>query len=173
VVVGARQPGSNVLTALRRKLPDPALARWFADCPACTRYRFDMTLHELHEFRNGAPYLADPASRLVLPNGFGHRRTTGCVDGAGRLLADAAGRRGTAWMGLGHVESKCWRRCTRAGPRLDPRLCSIDRDGTGQGLTRLTLTPLGEIPTCLPITAISSSCILGRSSARETVRREG
>ncbi len=54
---------TNVLSELRRKAPDPAVARWFADRPAGTLYLSVLTLGEL---RKGIERLADPARRLAL-----------------------------------------------------------------------------------------------------------
>lgn len=54
---------TNVLSELRRKTPDPAVARWFADRPASTLYLSVLTLGEL---RKGVERLADPARRLAL-----------------------------------------------------------------------------------------------------------
>lgn len=54
---------TNVLSELRRKTPDPAVARWFADRPAGTLYLSVLTLGEL---RKGVERLADPARRLLL-----------------------------------------------------------------------------------------------------------
>lgn len=54
---------TNVLSELRRRTPDPAVARWFADRPAGTLYLSVLTLGEL---RKGVERLADPARRLAL-----------------------------------------------------------------------------------------------------------
>jgi toxin FitB len=54
---------TNVLSELRRKVPDPAVASWFADRPASTLYLSVLTLGEL---RKGVERLADPARRLAL-----------------------------------------------------------------------------------------------------------
>lgn len=54
---------STVLSELRRKVPDPAVARWFADRPAGTLYLSVLTLGEL---RKSIERLADPARRLAL-----------------------------------------------------------------------------------------------------------
>lgn len=54
---------TNVLSELRRKSPDPSVARWFADRPAGTLYLSVLTLGEL---RKGVERLADPARRLAL-----------------------------------------------------------------------------------------------------------
>ena len=54
---------TNVLSELRRKSPDPAVARWFADRPAGTLYLSVLTLGEL---RKGVERLADPVRRLAL-----------------------------------------------------------------------------------------------------------
>lgn len=53
----------NVLSELRRKTPDPAVARWFADRRAGTLYLSLLTLGEL---RKGIERLADPARRIAL-----------------------------------------------------------------------------------------------------------
>ena len=54
---------THVLSELRRKSPDPAVARWFADRPAGTLYLSVLTLGEL---RKGVERLADPVRRLAL-----------------------------------------------------------------------------------------------------------
>lgn len=54
---------TNVLSELRRKSPDPAVARWFADRPPGTLYLSVLTLGEL---RKGVERLADPVRRLAL-----------------------------------------------------------------------------------------------------------
>ena len=54
---------TNVLSELRRKSPDAAVARWFADRPAGTLFLSVLTLGEL---RKGIERLADPARRLAL-----------------------------------------------------------------------------------------------------------
>lgn len=54
---------TNVLSELRRKVPNPAVASWFADRPASTLYLSVLTLGEL---RKGVESLADPARRLPL-----------------------------------------------------------------------------------------------------------
>lgn len=54
---------TNVLSELRRRTPDAAVARWFRERPAGTLYLSVLTLGEL---RKGIEALADPARRLVL-----------------------------------------------------------------------------------------------------------
>ncbi len=54
---------THVLSELRRKSPDSAVARWFADRPAGTLYLSVLTLGEL---RKGVERLADPVRRLAL-----------------------------------------------------------------------------------------------------------
>ena len=54
---------TNVLSELRRRTPDPAVARWFADRPAGT---LDLSVLTLGALRKGVERLADPARRLAL-----------------------------------------------------------------------------------------------------------
>lgn len=54
---------TNVLLELRRKVPDPAVVRWFSQRPAGTLYLSVLTLGEL---RKGIEALADTPRRLVL-----------------------------------------------------------------------------------------------------------
>ena len=54
---------TSVLSKLRRKTPDPALARGLADSPAGTLY---LSVPALGELRKGIERLADPARRLAL-----------------------------------------------------------------------------------------------------------
>lgn len=54
---------TNVLSELRRKAPDPAVVRWFAQRPAGTLYLSVLTLGEI---RKGIEAMADSARRLVL-----------------------------------------------------------------------------------------------------------
>jgi predicted nucleic acid-binding protein len=54
---------TNVLSELRRKVPDPAVARWIADRPVSTLYLSVLTLGAL---RKGVERLADLARRLAL-----------------------------------------------------------------------------------------------------------
>lgn len=76
---------TNVLSELRRKTPEPAVARWFADRPASTLYLSVLTLGEL---RKGIERLAEPARRLALLDWL---ETELPAFFAGRLLAlDAA-----------------------------------------------------------------------------------
>jgi predicted nucleic acid-binding protein len=76
---------TNVLSELRRKSPDPSVARWFADRPAGTLYLSVLTLGEL---RKGVERLTEPARRLALLDWL---ETELPAFFAGRLLAvDAA-----------------------------------------------------------------------------------
>lgn len=54
---------THVLSELRRKVTDLAVARWFADRPVSTLHLSVLTLGEL---RKGVERLADPARRLAL-----------------------------------------------------------------------------------------------------------
>ena len=54
---------TNVLSELRRKLPDPAVLRWFSQRPAGTLYLSVLTLGEI---RKGVEALADLPRRLAL-----------------------------------------------------------------------------------------------------------
>jgi predicted nucleic acid-binding protein len=54
---------TNVLSELRRRVPDPAVARWFQDRPAGTLYLSVLTLGEL---RKGVEGLVDTTRRLTL-----------------------------------------------------------------------------------------------------------
>ena len=54
---------TNVLSELRRKLPDARVTHWFAQRPAGTLYLSVLTLGEI---RKGVEALADPARRLPL-----------------------------------------------------------------------------------------------------------
>lgn len=54
---------TNVLSELRRKVPDPAVVNWFSQRPAGTLYLSVLTLGEI---RKGIEALADLARRLVL-----------------------------------------------------------------------------------------------------------
>lgn len=54
---------TNVLSELRRKLPDPGVARWIRDRPASTLYLSVLTLGEL---RKGVEAMADASRRLTL-----------------------------------------------------------------------------------------------------------
>lgn len=76
---------TNVLSELRRKSPDPSVARWFADRPGGTLYLSVLTLGEL---RKGVERLIEPARRLALLDWL---ETELPAFFAGRLLAvDAA-----------------------------------------------------------------------------------
>jgi predicted nucleic acid-binding protein len=76
---------TNVLSELRRKSPDPSVARWFAYRPAGTLYLSVLTLGEL---RKGVERLTEPARRLALLDWL---ETELPAFFAGRLLAvDAA-----------------------------------------------------------------------------------
>ena len=54
---------TNVLSELRRKTPDPAVARWFAERPAGTLYLSVLTLGEL---RKGIDALPETPRKLAL-----------------------------------------------------------------------------------------------------------
>ena len=54
---------TNVLSELRRKLPDRAVLRWFAQRPSSTLYLSVLTLGEI---RKGVEALADASRRLKL-----------------------------------------------------------------------------------------------------------
>lgn len=54
---------TNVLSELRRKAPDPAVVRWFAQRPAGTLYLSVLTIGEL---RKGIEGMADAHRRLQL-----------------------------------------------------------------------------------------------------------
>ena len=54
---------TNVLSELRRKLPDARVAHWFSQRPATTLYLSVLTLGEI---RKGIEVLPDPARRLTL-----------------------------------------------------------------------------------------------------------
>ena len=54
---------TNVLTELRRKLPDARVLHWFSQRPATTLYLSVLTLGEI---RKGIEVLPDPARRLTL-----------------------------------------------------------------------------------------------------------
>ena len=54
---------TNVLSELRRKVPDPAVVRWFSQRPAGTLYLSVLTLGEI---RKGIEALGDPPRRLAL-----------------------------------------------------------------------------------------------------------
>lgn len=54
---------TNVLSELRRKLPDPTVVKWFEQRPAGTLYLSVLTLGEI---RKGVEALGDPARRLLL-----------------------------------------------------------------------------------------------------------
>ena len=54
---------THVLSELRRKLPDPAVLRWFSQRPAGTLYLSVLTLGEI---RKGVEALADRPRRLAL-----------------------------------------------------------------------------------------------------------
>lgn len=88
---------TNVLSELRRKQPDPGVARWVRDRPASTLYLSALTLGEL---RKGVEALADASRRLSLldwletelPAFFAGRILpvdTAVADRWGRMLAQA------------------------------------------------------------------------------------
>ena len=54
---------TNVLSELRRKLPNPRVVHWFSQRPATTLYLSVLTLGEI---RKGIEVLPDPARRLTL-----------------------------------------------------------------------------------------------------------
>ena len=54
---------TNVLSELRRKLPNPRVVHWFSQRPATTLYLSVLTLGEI---RKGVEALPDPPRRLVL-----------------------------------------------------------------------------------------------------------
>ena len=54
---------TNVLSELRRKLPDPAVVEWFSRRPATTLHLSVLTLGEL---RKGIQGVVDPARRMAL-----------------------------------------------------------------------------------------------------------
>ena len=54
---------TNVLSELRRKVPDPNVVSWFSRRPAGTLYLSVLTLGEI---RKGIEAMSDPARRLVL-----------------------------------------------------------------------------------------------------------
>lgn len=54
---------TNVLSELRRKVPDPAVVHWFSQRPAGTLYLSVLTLGEI---RKGIEALGDQPRRLVL-----------------------------------------------------------------------------------------------------------
>ena len=54
---------TNVLSELRRKLPDARVVHWFSQRPATTLYLSVLTLGEI---RKGIEVLPDPARRLTL-----------------------------------------------------------------------------------------------------------
>ena len=54
---------TNVLSELRRKVPDPRVVQWFSQRPAGTLYLSVLTLGEI---RKGIEGLRDPPHRLVL-----------------------------------------------------------------------------------------------------------
>ncbi len=54
---------TNVLSELRRKLPNPRVVHWFSQRPATTLYLSVLTLGE---FRKGIEVLTNPARRLTL-----------------------------------------------------------------------------------------------------------
>ena len=54
---------TNVLSELRRKVPDPSVVRWFSQRPAGTLYLSVLTLGEI---RKGIEAMPDPPRRLVL-----------------------------------------------------------------------------------------------------------
>ncbi len=54
---------TNVLSELRRKLPDPLVVAWFAQRPAATLYLSVLTLGEI---RKGVEMQADAGRRLAL-----------------------------------------------------------------------------------------------------------
>jgi toxin FitB len=54
---------TNVLSELRRKLPDPAVVQWFSQRPAGTLYLSVLTVGEI---RKGVEALTDQPRRLLL-----------------------------------------------------------------------------------------------------------
>lgn len=90
---------TNVLSELRRKTPEPAVARWFADRPAGSLYLSVLTLGEL---RKGIERLADLRRRLALLDWL---ETELPAFFAGRLLAVDAAVAGR-W---GHLQARAGR----------------------------------------------------------------
>ena len=76
---------TNVLSELRRKLPNARVVHWFSQRPATTLYLSVLTLGEI---RKGIEVLPDPARRLILLDWLETRLPTFF---AGRILPiDAA-----------------------------------------------------------------------------------